>query len=140
MNPENAQPVGETYSYKGWLNSDSFIKRALGVLGYSFVGSLILYIPFIALFAFLISGALFSGMKNGSFDMDNNQPKYEQVEEAPVGMKLDINQICDDSLAFTTFTDGAASDAYLVDCKAGKHPEVIEQFKQSLQMEDGTTL
>jgi len=33
----------ETYSYKGWLNSDSFWKRALAVVGYSFVGTFIIY-------------------------------------------------------------------------------------------------
>ncbi|MBU2566980.1 hypothetical protein KKG46_05505 [Patescibacteria group bacterium] len=32
----------ETYSYKGWLISDSFIKRAMAVLGYQFVASLII--------------------------------------------------------------------------------------------------
>jgi hypothetical protein len=33
----------ETYSYKGWLNSDSFWKRSLAVVGYSFVGTFIIY-------------------------------------------------------------------------------------------------
>lgn len=27
----------DTYSYKGWLNSDSFLKRAFAVYGYGFV-------------------------------------------------------------------------------------------------------
>jgi len=34
----------ETYSYKGWLNSDSFIKRAFGVLGYVIVAELFIAI------------------------------------------------------------------------------------------------
>ncbi len=31
----------DTYSYKGWLNSDEFLKRAFAVLGYSLVAQLI---------------------------------------------------------------------------------------------------
>lgn len=34
----------ETNSYKGWLNSDNFVKRAVAVVGYSTVGTLILYV------------------------------------------------------------------------------------------------
>lgn len=34
----------DTYSYKGWLNSDSFLKRAFAVLGYYSVASIILVI------------------------------------------------------------------------------------------------
>ena len=33
----------ETYSYKGWLNSDSFLKRSFASLGYQFVATLIIY-------------------------------------------------------------------------------------------------
>ena len=33
----------ETHSYKGWLNSDSFLKRAFAHLGYQTVAVLIIY-------------------------------------------------------------------------------------------------
>ncbi|MBI4019320.1 MAG: hypothetical protein HY364_03625 [Candidatus Aenigmarchaeota archaeon] len=33
----------DAHSYKGWLNSDSFIKRALAVFAYNLAGSLIIY-------------------------------------------------------------------------------------------------
>ena len=52
----------ETYSYKGWLISDSFLKRAFAVYGYSLVAgliiSLIVMIPLIILF--FIFGLLFA--------------------------------------------------------------------------------
>lgn len=38
----------ETYGYRGWLYSDSFLKRAFAVLGYSLVAQLILAIPIYA--------------------------------------------------------------------------------------------
>ncbi len=39
----------DTYSYKGWLNSDSFLKRAFAAYGYVMVASLIIMIPVYAL-------------------------------------------------------------------------------------------
>jgi len=33
----------DKHQYKGWLNSDSFLKRAFAVLGYSSVATLIIY-------------------------------------------------------------------------------------------------
>ncbi len=32
----------ETYSYKGWLNSDSFLKRVLAIMGYGAIGQILL--------------------------------------------------------------------------------------------------
>lgn len=36
-----------------------------------------------------------------------------------------------------TFPDGAAADAFVKDCKDGKHPEVIEQFKAEINLGAG---
>lgn len=36
----------DTYKYKGWLNSDCFIKRALAVFWYSTAGYFILFFIF----------------------------------------------------------------------------------------------
>lgn len=33
----------DTYSYKGWLVSDSFLKRMLAIMGYNMVGGMIIY-------------------------------------------------------------------------------------------------
>jgi hypothetical protein len=43
----------DTYSYRGWLNSDSFLKRAFSIFGYAIVANLIIYIPF-AIIGFLV--------------------------------------------------------------------------------------
>ena len=47
----------DTHSYRGWLNSDSFMKRALSVMGYSMVGTLVVYffIMIIVLFFVLLA-------------------------------------------------------------------------------------
>ena len=44
----------DTYSYKGWLNSDHFLKRAFAILGYGSVATLILYIPFLIIMLIFI--------------------------------------------------------------------------------------
>lgn len=47
----------DTHSYKGWLNSDHFLKRVFAVLGYLSVAILIAAIPvgFISIVIILIS-------------------------------------------------------------------------------------
>ncbi len=56
----------DTHSYKGWLNSDSFLKRSFAVLGYNTVASLIIMIP---VYALLFAGALFFFSMMGKGDM-----------------------------------------------------------------------
>ena len=52
----------DTHSYKGWLNSDSFVKRAFATLGYQIVATLMIYgvilgcALVIGLVAFLVGG------------------------------------------------------------------------------------
>lgn len=41
--PKKVKKV-DTYSYKWWLNSDSFLRRAFACLGYQFVAGLILWV------------------------------------------------------------------------------------------------
>lgn len=53
----------ETYSYKGWLISDSFWKRAFAVLGYYSVASLIIsVVVFGIVMIFVLLGLLFFGI------------------------------------------------------------------------------
>ena len=33
----------DTYSYKGWIISDSFFKRAFAIFGYSLIPALLIY-------------------------------------------------------------------------------------------------
>lgn len=49
----------DTHSYKGWLNSDSFIKRCLAVLGYGFVASIIASVAFyVLLFMYMVMASM----------------------------------------------------------------------------------
>lgn len=54
--------------------------------------------------------------------------------------KINIDAVCENALAYMTFTDGASADAFVADCKEGKHPEVIEQYKASLNLDAGVAI
>ncbi|MBD3309749.1 hypothetical protein GF351_00870 [Candidatus Woesearchaeota archaeon] len=45
----------ETYSYRGWLISDNFLKRAFAIYGYTLVAGLVIMIPvYIIMFLFIL--------------------------------------------------------------------------------------
>lgn len=58
----------------------------------------------------------------------------------PSAQKLNIDEVCQGALAYMTFPDGKAAEAFVADCKAGKHPEVIERYKKDNGMSDGATI
>ena len=53
--------------------------------------------------------------------------------------KIDINAVCDGALAYMTFANDAEAQVFVTECKEGKRPEVIEQYKDSLNL-DGATI
>ena len=57
----------ETYSYKGWLISDNFWKRAFAVLGYYSVASMVVgAVFFVVLLIFILMGLAFFGIATSS--------------------------------------------------------------------------
>jgi hypothetical protein len=49
----------DTYSYKGWLNSDNFWKRAFGIMGYSYAAMLGVWL---AIMSFALVLGIFGGI------------------------------------------------------------------------------
>lgn len=126
----------DAHSYRGWLNSDHFWKRALAVYGYSFVGSLMISIP-ILIVIFLIAlvlGAVFMGT------MFMGGSTRQEPAQNP-NMKINIDLVCEQSLAYTDFTDATSAAKYVDECKRGEHPEVIQHFRDSFAPStDGATI
>lgn len=52
--------------------------------------------------------------------------------------KLTIEQICRDSLSYTTISADADVDAYIRDCIAGKFPRVIDEHVERLNEQNNT--
>ncbi|PKL55922.1 MAG: hypothetical protein CVV35_07375 [Methanomicrobiales archaeon HGW-Methanomicrobiales-6] len=49
----------DTYGYKGWLISDSFLKRAFAVFGYNLVAGLIIWLGLLIIFMLFAMVAAF---------------------------------------------------------------------------------
>lgn len=68
----------------------------------------------------------------------------KMIEPAPSattsGAKLNINVVCEEALAYMSFPDAASAEVFVTDCKAGKHPEVIEQYKKDHGLGDGAAI
>lgn len=54
--------------------------------------------------------------------------------------KINIDAVCQGALAYMTFKDGASADAFVSECKEGKHPEVIERFKADMNLGAGAQI
>jgi len=66
----------------------------------------------------------------------------EVVEPTPSALpqgKINVQVACESALMYTTFTDGAAADAFVAECVEGKHPDVIDRYIESLGV-DGATI
>jgi len=68
----------------------------------------------------------------------------EAVAPAPetptTGQKLNIQEVCQSALMYTTFPDGASADAFVAACINGEHPEVIERYKSDMGLGDGAAI
>lgn len=124
--------TGDTYSYKGWLNSDSFFKRAFSIFGYYTLASFIISIPFIILFLILGVTAL-KHFNTRYYDYDKGNMNFSNSEID--NRKLDINYVCNSALGQMSFKTKLESDKFLKDCKAGGRPEVIEKFKTDMGLD-----
>lgn len=54
--------------------------------------------------------------------------------------KLNISVVCESALSYMSFPDGGSAEAFVQECKEGKHPEVIERYKQQMGYGDGVAI
>ncbi len=54
--------------------------------------------------------------------------------------KLNIDVVCQNSLSYMSFPDGASASKFVSECKEGKHPEVIEKYKADMNLGDGANI
>jgi len=70
---------------------------------------------------------------NASRSMKSNETPLPQG-------KLDINVVCEGALAYMTFPDAESANAFVAECKEGKHPDVIERYKQDMNLGDAALI
>lgn len=59
----------------------------------------------------------------------------EAEPSAPQG-KIDIRMVCSGALAYMTFPSSAEADAFVAECIEGKHPEVIDEWKERMGIDN----
>ncbi len=67
-------------------------------------------------------------------------PAGEVPVSGDVQGKINIEEVCASALTYMTFPDSAAVDTFIAECKEGKHPEVIQQYFEQMQVGDGAQI
>ncbi len=105
-----------------------------------------------AVIVLLVEGFLFAvlfsfGLAFGGFDHHRGDYMYMHKDWSagpgagvPMQGKLNIDAVCQGALAYMTFPDAASSEAFVQDCKDGKHPEVMERYKADMNLGEGATI
>lgn len=96
---------------------------------------------FIALGAVLLIGGVgyLSYAQGWSNTRPNPDTEINSHTPSDASGKININAVCEGALAYMTFSSGAEAELFVAECKEGKHPEVIEQYKASLNL-DGAVI
>lgn len=132
----------DTHSYKGWLNSDSFLKRAFAITGYNFVASLIISIPFYIIT--LIAGfALFGMMGLGNMGHMGGY-RYGDATTGITGAmpagKINIEAVCEQIAASSNVKDATALAAYTKACISGDYQQAVNAYIKAMGGGDGKAI
>lgn len=128
----------DTYNYRGWLNSDSFWKRALSVYGYSIVGGTIIAIPLMIIIIPITFFAAFSIIDSMHMQR-NSAEQHETTFVAPKG-KINVYAVCADIAQHDVTITNEQKDQFTTECIDGKHPDAIERYVQSQGVDDGRAI
>ncbi|MFA7193819.1 MAG: hypothetical protein WC087_02800 [Candidatus Paceibacterota bacterium] len=79
--------------------------------------------------------------ENEIYEMPYEQEQKQDnvVPSQSVG-KINIDEVCANALIRMTFTDGESAAKFVQECREGKHPEVIEQFKAEMNLGAGAEI
>lgn len=83
-------------------------------------------------------GSLNAGPNNGV--QNDVNPASQDAAQGGGNAKINVAEVCAGALAYMTFPDGAAADAFVQACIAGEHPEVIERFKADMGLGAGAAI
>ncbi len=68
------------------------------------------------------------------------ETQTEEVMDSSAQQKINIDVVCEAALTYMTFPDGESADAFVAECKAGEHPEVIERYKAEMNIGDDAAI
>lgn len=64
----------------------------------------------------------------------------KMISPAAIEAKININVVCEGALSYMTFPDAKSANTFVAECKEGKHPEVIEQYRKQLNLGEGVAI
>ncbi len=67
-------------------------------------------------------------------------PENSNTNDQASSAKLDMNVVCQSALAYMSFPDAASAELFVEECKEGKHPEVVEQYKAQMNISDDSAI
>jgi len=101
----------------------------------------------IAIIALLLIGAGVYFMVSNRVDenqtvelQDRQEQQVNEYQPTQAQGKINIDEVCEGALIRMTFPDGEAAAQFVKECKAGEHPEVIEQFKADMNLGAGAEI
>ena len=65
---------------------------------------------------------------------------FDVPAPAPAQGKLNINLVCEQATETMRFADAESREAFIADCVAGRHPEMIEKYKADMNLGAGAEL
>ncbi|KND52116.1 MAG: hypothetical protein AB198_00915 [Parcubacteria bacterium C7867-003] len=76
------------------------------------------------------------------FFFNNSSEKIVSENGTPTKseQKINIDQVCNEALIYMTFADSVAADLFVKECKEGKHPQVIEDYKARMNLGVGAEI
>jgi hypothetical protein len=86
----------------------------------------------LAIVAALVAGYLLFVRDSSS----TTEPLYTNKNSA----KINIDVVCEAALAYMSFPDGESADKFVAECKEGKHPRVIEDYKAQMNLSEGAAI
>ncbi len=97
---------------------------------------------FITAVGFIVVKEALSTNQWAKYNMEGIFTITRIISPAPAAAqgKLNSDVVCSSALAYMTFPDGASADAFVAECREGKHPEVIERYKADMNLGDGAAI
>mgnify|MGYP001569349533 FL=1 len=94
-----------------------------------------------AIIVAIIAYVVFSQSASNSVIQESGDQSISEQQNPPASnAKINIDAVCQGALAYMTFPDAAAAEVFVSECKEGKHPEVIEQYKAQMNLGDGAAI
>jgi len=88
----------------------------------------------IVLLAALLTGAyVYNRNKNVSTETSD-------TNGTPSSERRNMDVVCNDALSYMSFPDHESAEQFVIDCKDGKHPEVVEHYKEQMNLGEGAAI